>query len=109
MQPILIDGGQFVAQGLIEIIEDTWVASYIRAPRLMIHVACGSVAIIAVTGEPKRQHPAPASPPPSLRSNNYEWGAALRQHAGSAAVSASSMMRRMVRAHRPHWALQPRQ
>jgi hypothetical protein len=26
-----------------------------------------------------------------------------------AAASASSMMRRMVRAQRPHWALQPRQ
>jgi hypothetical protein len=31
------------------------------------------------------------------------------QQARSAAVSASSMMRRMVLAHRPHWGLQPKQ
>jgi hypothetical protein len=34
---------------------------------------------------------------------------ASRQQAGAVAARASSMMRRMVRAHRPHCALQPRQ
>jgi hypothetical protein len=43
------------------------------------------------------------------RSKDQERRGAVWQHAGSAAISASSMMRRIVRAHRPHWALQPRQ
>ena len=39
-----------------------------------------------------------------------EWpGQPLQAAAQAAASSASSMILRMVRAQRPHWALQPRQ
>ncbi|SJM28076.1 hypothetical protein BQ8482_110006 [Mesorhizobium delmotii] len=42
-------------------------------------------------------------------SQGYEDCARPLQDAARALASASSIMRRMVRAQRPHWALQPRQ
>jgi hypothetical protein len=68
----------------------------------MFHTECGERGDYSRCGEAGKAASRREGRSTSLRSNDQERRAALRQHAGSAAVSASSMMRRMVRAHRPH-------
>jgi hypothetical protein len=45
----------------------------------------------------------------SLSAVEDQRGSRLSWQQAGAAAKASFMMRRMVRAQRPHWALQPRQ
>src|SRR5262249_53458773 len=113
MQPILIDGRELVPQPLVEVVDDTGIAFHgallfvsqtepLRAEFQPVNVPCGrgrsnpgfcwSYAALGAGSGPK-------SPP---------WRASPGA-AGYPAPSASSMMRRMVRAQRPHCGLQPRQ
>jgi hypothetical protein len=36
MQPVLIDRGQFVPECLVEVVDDSWLASHDRAPAMNV-------------------------------------------------------------------------
>jgi hypothetical protein len=100
-----------VPQSLIEEVDDSRVAFHDRAPAMGVGAArCVAQALIITI----KSWPAIGGALTVEDSNRHDrrevqsrfWAPAQRD---VAAASASSMMRRMVRAQRPHWALQPRQ
>src|SRR5580700_10411621 len=110
MQPILVDGRELVAQSLVQVVKDSWIASHDRAPALS-PLRVGRLLIRMIITWFLRGERYDGTSPVSFVTlgKNQEPDWPCWQHGDSAAISASSMIRRMVRAQRPHWALQPRQ
>ena len=120
VQPVLVDGGQLVPQAAVEIFDDFGVALH---GRVLSRVAGGR----SPRGRPaiwndcnvdarnaKRTRAKSRRPTQVARNAETKSVAVLAARAALAAgpqapASASSMIRRMVRAHRPHCGAQPRQ
>src|SRR5262249_47583550 len=97
VQPVLVDGGKLVPQTTVEIFDDSCVA---------LHGAPQSGRDLRVTRD---DGPKLGLATSARRGQAWEELAQSCPVRQQAAVIASSMIARMVRAQRPHWGLQPRQ
>src|SRR3989442_9234034 len=113
MQPVLIDGGELMPQTAIEIFDDPGVAFHGPHPIISLQRTRAKFLEIAPIWI-RRRGRTRAIGCRRARKDSYQiadystcWS--LGQLWQVVSASASSMIRRMVRAHRPHCALQPRQ
>src|SRR5262245_18956422 len=111
VNPVLVDCGELAAQPFVELFNDSGIALHGPAPdrgNFEETSRRGSLDRLKAICAPRTSS---ISPRRVRGAENFqaEWRRGQPLQAAAAPVNASSMMRLMVRAQRPHWALRPRQ